>query len=123
MNVIELGLRERAEQDTWRLLGAPEPVGGWHPSLGPRLEELAEGISAIAHAWHTGDIELLQERLGPLAFQATALGLNRIARVARTTERLVRTNDAAALAANAERLMRLSRSLFEDACHHSDQQV
>ncbi|QFU09950.1 hypothetical protein PARPLA_00487 [Rhodobacteraceae bacterium THAF1] len=121
MNVIELGLTERAEQDTWRLLSTTQPDGGWHPDLGPGLEELAEGMSAISHAWNHGDLYLLRDRLEPLAQQAGALGLNRIARVAHTTQRLTHSDDAPALAANAARLMRLGRALFEDACRHSDQ--
>lgn len=121
MNVIELGLSERAEQDTWRLLGATRPDGGWHPSLGAGLEELAEGMTSISHAWRMSDMDLLREALQPLALQASALGLNRIARVAHTTDRLTEGDDAPALAASIARLMRLGRALFEDANRHSDQ--
>ena len=120
MNVIELGLSERAEQDTWRLLGTAQPDGGWHPNLGPGLQDLAEGMSAVSQAWNNDDMVLLRETLAPMAVQASALGLNRIARVAHTTQRLSLEDDFTALAANAARLMRLGRTLFEDVCKRRD---
>ena len=121
MNVVELGFSERAERDTWRMLGATQPDGGWHPDLGPGLQDLAEGMSALSHAWHEDDMDLLRETLVPMAVQASRLGLNRIARVAHTTQRLSLEGQSPALAANAARLMRLGRTLFEDVCRPRDQ--
>ncbi|SFG87873.1 hypothetical protein SAMN04488020_104272 [Palleronia marisminoris] len=120
MTVVSLRLRESARQDTWRLLGAA-PDG---PERGERLDtdldQLMAGLSRVSLAWHDRDGAVLRNSASFVAGRASALGLNRIARVARTVETLARTEDGAALAANVARLLRLGQGFFEEVWELQD---
>ena len=114
MTVTSLQLRENARHDTWRLVGTttgdPERI----VRLTPGIDRLTEGLSTASLKWHEGETDLLRRTARDIAFEASALGLNRISRVARTVEILVDAGDPPALGANVARLMRLGQSMVED---------
>lgn len=120
MTVISLQLRESARQDTWRLIGAAPDDSERVERLGTDLDRLMDGLSRVSLAWHDQDADILRSSARCVAEKASALGLNRIARVARTVETLGRTEDEAALAANVARLLRLGQGFFKEVWELQD---
>ena len=120
MTVVSLRLRESARQDTWRLLGAAPDEPERVERLGSDLDQIMTGLSRVSLAWHDQDGPVLRNSASFVAERASALGLNRIARVARTVELLERTEDRAALAANVARLLRLGQGFFEEVWELQD---
>ncbi|WP_375260601.1 hypothetical protein [Palleronia sp.] len=120
MTVISLQLRESARQDTWRLLGAAPDDSERVERLGTDLDQFMDELSRVSMAWHDRDTDILRNSARCVAEKASALGLNRIARVARTVVMLGRTEDKAALGANVARLLRLGQGFFEEVWELQD---
>ena len=113
MSVVDIRLYENARQDTWRLFGIEtdcDPQAG----LGRDLDEIAIQLQLVQTAAKDDDAAQLALSCRRIGEDASVLGLNRIARVARAVEKLLHQNDPNALAANVARLMRLGDGLFED---------
>lgn len=89
--------------------------------IGPRLEDLAEGLSFVSQAYLDRRFEALAQEARCLGRIASEVGLNRVARVASTVCMLSRHNDPAALAANVARLIRLGEAALSEIWHIQDQ--
>lgn len=89
--------------------------------IGPRLEELAEGLSFVSQAYLDRRLDQLAREARRLGRVASEVGLNRVARVASTVCVLAQRNDPAALAANVARLIRLGEAALSEIWHIQDQ--
>lgn len=108
MGIIALHPEEGAESDVLRLTGLTAP--GLTARLDTELEEIAEMLSRVALAHAEGKPEAMRRAASRLGARCGALGLLRVARVARTVERLATEADETALAANVARLDRLGHA-------------
>ena len=112
MTILHLHPTETAESDMWRLIG--------HDTMGPRLYEadlelLAEGLSRAARAHRLSRQADLQRAADDLTMVSSRLGLNRVARVARSVRALAAADpDPVALAATVARLERLGRQMLNE---------
>lgn len=81
-------------------------------ALGDQLDELALKLSQIGPAWRDARFDQVSRLSRDVADIAVALGVERLARVARTAVALSRQNDGVALAANLGRMMRLGEAVL-----------
>lgn len=90
--------------------------------LGPRLEQLAEGLSLISRAFVDQRFDDLTRAARRLSKIARGVGLERIAVVALRINQLPGLRDPAALSANVARLLRLGEGALSEIWHIQDHQ-
>lgn len=112
MGIIALRPRERAESDVLRLAGLRAP--GLPARIDTELEGIAEMLSRVSLAHAEGDPAALRRAASRLGARCGVVGLFRVARVARTVERLAAAADEIALAANVARLDRLGHATLHE---------
>lgn len=113
--LIRLRPDETRSGDVDRFLGADARPGSEHLEhvYGPTLEQLAEALSRVSIAYRDGRMIAMTAAARQASDQASAVGLNRLSRVARTVCVLAGAPDGTALAANVARLMRLGEDSLE----------
>ncbi len=112
MGIIALCPTERAESDVLRLAGLTAPT--LTARIDTELEEIAEMLSRVSLTHAEDDAAALRRATSMLAARCGVLGLLRIARIARTIERLLSDGDEIALAANVARLERLGEATLKE---------
>lgn len=117
VKVARICPRERVAFDPLRLESIRRRMGDRaERAVGEALEELALRLSQAARAHHHGRFDRLVLACREAADIGGELGLDRLGRVARTTATLAGGDDAVALAANLERLIRLGEAAVLSDC-------
>ncbi len=84
------------------------------------LDELGDALAVLSSAWRVGDIPRVLEWARSIQRTEAEMGRGLIQRVAADVIATAGSNDAAALAATLERLMRLIEGALAAACSAPD---